>query len=97
MKRFFSILLIICFLISVPIQALASGQYVYIHDFANLLTESQKNRLENAAQDVYDTYKLDVVVLTVPTIGNTNTVSYADDYYNNHFSANGVLFLLAMQ
>lgn len=67
-------------------------------DQANLLTESEISTITSQLKDLQTKYDVDVVILTVETVGGESMRDYADDYYDyNGYSPNGMLFLIAME
>lgn len=99
MKRVFTLLLtsLLLMTFAFPVYALTPK----IVDDADLLTDSEEAILEANAQSLADEYDMDVVILTVDSIGGRYIESYADDYYDNNGYGigqdySGVLLLLAM-
>lgn len=91
----FCVLLLLGFVLPVAAQ---QGR---ILDNANLLSEAEASMLEERAQDLTDAYEMDVIILTVDTLGGKSAEAYADDYYDEHgygvgSDHSGVLLLLAM-
>lgn len=69
----------------------------YLNDYAGLLSESEKNTLNEQLKSLSDEYNLDVVVVTVNSLNGSTVVDYADDYYDyNNYRADGILLLVAM-
>lgn len=103
MKRNVFSLLLCLFLIGPLVQlASASSALPMIIDDASLLSDEEQTDLEDKAQSLRATYKMDVVILTVDTLNGKSAQNYADDYYDengygygNDYS--GLLFLLAME
>lgn len=100
MKRL--LILILCLLLvcgMIPFSSAASPKVI---DNAGLLTDSQRQKLEQKAQQIADEYDMDVVIVTVWSLNGKTAEAYADDYfdYNGYgigrdFS--GTLFLLSME
>ena len=70
-------------------------------DFADLLTDPEEASLEELALDLYATYNMDVVILTVDSLGGKSARAYAEEFYDgNSYGADeagsGVILLLAM-
>lgn len=100
MRRF--LLLVICciLIVSIPLSVCASQPKIV--DKADLLTPQEELELENRANELVDTYHMDVVIVTVWSLEGKTPTQYADDYFDyngygigDNFS--GVLFLLAME
>lgn len=73
-----------------------SGDTKYFYDNAYLLTDEQRETVENNLSIVSSQYGIDVVLLTVDSI-NTDIEVYADDFYdNNGFKDDGIIFVLVM-
>ena len=71
-------------------------------DFADLLTDQEESSLEEIARSLYATYNMDVVILTVDSLGGKSPRSYAEEFYDgNQYGADeagsGVILLLAME
>lgn len=95
-RRFITFLLVIIFLINLPV--VAGAQTNFVHDNANLMSDSEIRQLESIALEVSDETGLDLVILTVDTIGSYSPQAYADEFYDmNGYSDDGILFMLAMQ
>jgi len=82
MKRLTSIFL--CVLLVLSFALSANAQAPKIIDNADLLTASEEVNLEKKARALADTYQMDVVILTVPSLGSKSPVAYADDYFDNN-------------
>ena len=100
MKRNVSTLLLcICLLLSLALPAAASESALpLVIDSADLLTLNQEVLLETSAASLGDTYGMDVVILTVDSLGGKSPQDYADDYYDeNGYGDDGMLFLISME
>ena len=74
----------------------------HIVDEADLHSAAEELLLEQEASRIAEEYEIDVVILTVNTLGTQDPESYADDYYDNHdygygSTYSGVLFMLSME
>lgn len=74
---------------------------VRVIDNAGLLTETEKQALEDSIHYIRSVYSFDVVILTVNSLGGKSARDYADDYYDYNgygFGENydGALFLWAV-
>ena len=94
------LLLLLCFSLLLPVTVHAANPKVI--DDADLLTNQETDLLESSAQSLADTYQMDVVILTVDSLGGKTSEAYADDYfdYNGYgigddFS--GILLLVSME
>lgn len=89
-----TIFVLICILLLV-FPVLAGGQSIV--DEADLLGESQVSRLEEHAQQIEESYNIDIVILTVPTTHGVDAAAFADEFYlTNGYGDNGILLLLVM-
>lgn len=95
-KHFISLLLMLVFLLSLAVHAGAATVDVY--DWAELLTERERSKLEEHAQEISDEYDIDVIILTVDTLDGKSSNSYAEDFYDdNGYGDDGVLLLVSME
>lgn len=74
---------------------------IYVQDFANVLTETEKAELINLGRSIEDQTTAQVAVLTVPTIGDLAIEDYANKAFRQYGIGskekdNGVLLVLAM-
>lgn len=100
MKRW--ILLSLCLVILICSSLSVSASSPKIVDDAGLLTEDEAAKLEEKARILADTYKMDVVIVTVWSLDGESSEAYADDYfdYNGYGIGDdhsGVLLLLSME
>jgi uncharacterized protein len=100
MKKLLSFLL--CTALVLALIPGAAATTPKIVDDANLLTTSEEQSLESIAQQLTDKYQMDVVIVTVDSIGFKSAEAYADDYfdYNGYGIGDdysGMLFLLSME
>ena len=69
-----------------------------VHDEARLMTHEEIAELETIAEDVSSATGLDLVILTVGSLGDKSPSTYADHYYDsNGYADDGLLFMLAME
>ncbi len=67
-------------------------------DQANLLDLNEFETISVELEQLQNKYDVDVVILTVETVGSKSMRAYADDYYDyNGYSDDGVLLLIAME
>jgi uncharacterized protein len=95
MKRCFSLALCLLILLLLPVSASASSQYVI--DEAHLLTEQEVMELDAGCRQFRETSNMDLVFLTVDTLGGIPAMVYADDYFDAHYAEDGILLLVAME
>lgn len=108
-KRVFSQLLVFItfFLCAVNAQAEdvqipAPVGDIYVQDFANVLTESERVELINLGRSIEDQTTAQLAVLTVETIGDQTIEEFANQAFRkygigNKQENNGVLLVLSMQ
>ena len=95
MKRILSTVLILLQLLA--LSAFANAAAPRIVDSAGLLNDSEIAILETRAQQLVETYEMDVVIVTTESLEQTSSEAFADDYYDHMgYGEDGVLFLLAM-
>ena len=97
MKRIIiALLLIMCLCVSV---FAAQSRVV---DNAGLLTVAQASDINRRIADLVDVYQVDIVIVTVDSIGNKSASAYADDFYDNNgygigTEYSGILLLISME
>jgi len=66
-------------------------------DDANLLTSSEKTELLSRLNEISERQNMDIVIVTVNSLGGKSPVAFADHYYDyNGYREDGVLLLIAM-
>jgi uncharacterized protein len=108
-KRVLSLLLVLItfFLCAVNVQAEdvqipAPVGDIYVQDFANVLTETERVELINLGRSIEDQTTAQIAVLTVETIGDRTIEEFANEAFRqygigNKQENNGVLLVLSMQ
>ena len=71
-------------------------------DMADLLSDSEEKELQNQLDEISERQKVDVVVVTVDSLGSKSPMKYADDFYDNNGygfgnKKDGILLLLSME
>lgn len=98
-----SLSIVLCLLLLLAVVFPASADTLpKVVDNADLLTDSEESALEEKAAALWDDCQLDVVVVTVNSLGGKSVQTYADDYYDEHgygygSDYSGILLLLAME
>lgn len=92
------LLLVICF--AIPVSAETDKELLV--DQANLLTEAEADKLERELERISDRYDVDVVVLTVNSLGYQSSQAYADDFfdykgYGRGSNRDGILLLFSTE
>lgn len=101
-RKIFAVLICFCLICGIGIPAAAASQLPMVVDNAGLLSEAERNTLEEQALSLRGTYEMDIVILTVNSLKGKSAANYADDYYDQNGygygdSFSGILFLLAME
>ena len=99
MKKFASVLLCLCCLLSLPFCVSAAENRV--RDDAGLLYESEIRSLNDQIHEIKDSYQFDIVIVTTTDLGGLSAKEYADSYYDYHSygcgnDRTGVLLLVDM-
>lgn len=97
MKRLLALFLLLCLFLS---PVLADNRRVI--DEADLLTDAEEQKLEQAIALIQEKYQFDIVLLTKESIGQRDGKKYAGDYYDaNGYGFgdrhDGVIFLYVAQ
>jgi len=100
MKRTFLLLLCLLLMVHTPLSAVAAAPKIV--DNAALLTDSEMADLEELANALANRYGIDIVIVTVDSLGGKSSERYADDYYDyNGYGmgddSSGILLLLSME
>jgi len=74
---------------------------VKVYDFAELLSDSEEQKLYDKIMDYIDEFNMDMVIMTTDVNPRGNTLDYADDFYDyNYFGIgenfDGLLFIIDM-
>lgn len=100
MKRVLAVAICLFLLISTPLSVYASLPRII--DGAHLLTDTEITDLEQRAAELVNKYGMDVVIVTVDSLGSKSSETFADDYYDDNgygigSNYSGVLLLLSME
>ena len=99
MKKLISFVL----LLSVLCLGLAAASYAAdtperLVDEADILTASEEKEIAAKLDEISEKHKVDVVIVTVDSVGYKTPQSFADDYYDyNGYQNDGVLLLISME
>lgn len=101
-RKAYSLLLCLMLVSALVLSVSAASELPRVIDGADLLTAGEEDKLEQLSQAIRTNYEMDVVILTVDTLGGKTAQDYADDYYDEHGygcggNASGLLLLLAME
>lgn len=106
--RFFSVIIIVFAFLFLRGSVLAEEIKIpkpvgdiYVQDFANVLTETEKAELRSIGRSIEDRTTAQVAVLTLDTIGDSPIEDYANEAFRsygigNKEADNGVLLVIAM-
>jgi len=99
MKRVFSVIFSVILLLSVMAPAVsATEQTQYIWDKAGLLSTYEESSLSQKTSILVSKYGMDIVILTVDSMGAKTSRSYAEDFYDSMgYADDGILLLLSME
>lgn len=80
----------------------AAGDLPRLVDWADLLSDDEETELLNKLDEISERQQVDIVVLTIDSLGGESVVSYADDFYDFKgygYGAghDGILFLISME
>ncbi len=98
--------IILCLAAAVPVFAATSNGFASDHycvvDCAGLLSDSDKERLENKIDEIRNRQKLDITVLTLDTLDDLTPQEYADEFYEEALLGygenwDGVLLLVSIE
>lgn len=98
------ICLLLCLLLlpCTLVQALNAPDLPRVVDEAELLTDREEKALSGTIHDLINRYQMDVVILTVDSLGYKSAQDHADDYYDGNgygvgSDYSGVLLLISME
>ena len=101
-KRVLSSLFVLLMYLTLSCTVFASEKKQRLYDDADLLTESEEYSLMDRLDSVSETYKVDVIIVTIDTVGNYTPDEYIEYIYDgNDFgygeNRDGVLLMIAMK
>lgn len=102
MKRFIILAMAVVLLFAPSFPSAGIDTHLKIYDYADLFTDEEEDALMAKAQQVADTYRMDLVVVTTNDTEGKGYIEYAGDfYYQNGFGYgpddDGILFLIDME
>ena len=87
--------LLLCLLLLTALALPVSAKSGQVLDYAILMSTEETVSLADRISGYRDSYRLDIVILTVPNLMSTPIDQFADDFYdNNGYGEDGLLFLL---
>lgn len=101
-RRIFSVLVCLWLCFGIVFSVSASSGLPMVIDSAGLMDSEEQAALEDAAQELRVQLEMDVVILTVNSLGGISAQNLADSYYDENGYGygdrySGILFLLAME
>lgn len=101
-KKLFSILFVLVLSIMLSVTAFAAEDTLRLYDGADLLTDTEEITLLEKMNAVSEEYKVDIIIVTVDTVGDMSSDAFAEDFYDENNlgygdSRDGVLLLIAME
>lgn len=101
-KRFLSLLFVLLICFSFSLTAFAAEDTERLFDGANLLTTSEERKLIERLDSVSEEYKVDILIVTVETVGSYSSDYYIERYYDGNNcgygeNRDGVLLLVTME
>lgn len=102
-RKLISLLLVLFLILTSAVSISASDAHLpRVVDGADLLSGTEESDLTEKIDSIVQNYDMDVVILTVNTLGSKSARAYADDYYDyigygigsDH---SGLLLLIAME
>lgn len=103
MKKFIKLFLpVILYMVCLSVTASADEYeqydftYPYVIDDAGLIENDKE--LSERLEDIGSEYNLDIVIVTVDSLGGKTATEFADDFYDyNDYDDDGILFLIGME
>lgn len=100
-KRVFCLLLALALMLGLSLPVFAENDWPKVMDEAGLLTAEEQEALEARAQQIAETYGMDVVIVTNDSLDGKTATEYADDYFDyNDYGigpyGSGTLLLVSM-
>jgi uncharacterized protein len=97
MKRLIAVFLLALTICALSVGAVFAATPSRLVDGADLLTYPEESRLLLLLNEVSEKYDMDVVVVTVNSLGGKSPRAFADDYYDdNGYRADGNRLLVEM-
>ena len=91
---------VICFCTGLFTVMDVSAETVYVYDHADLLTIEEEEELQNYAEVMKDTWKMNFLIITTDDAKGKSSMEYADDFYDAQFpeesEMDGVAYLIDM-
>lgn len=97
-KKFIWLLCFLCICLSISTPVFAADSVPRLVDKADCLTDSEEKNVLSLLDEISTRQKMDLVIVTVPSLGGKTSEAYADDFYDyNGYSKDGILLLVAVE
>ena len=101
-KRVILILLVLVTVFSVSVTLFAAEQPKRLYDEADLLTAAEEEALLNRLNGVSEAYRVDIIIATVETVGDSTADEFVEDFYDRNGcgygnNKDGVILLISME
>ena len=96
-KKIPSLLIAVLILIFSAVPVFAESHAPLLEDNAGLLTDTEDDNLLSKLSTVSRQQQMDIVIITVWSLGGKSPAAFADDFYDsNGYNKDGVLLLIGM-
>ena len=90
MRKFLYILFVLAFLLSSSVlPGYAAGEYARLTDEADVLTDSEEAEILAKLDQLSDRHQVDIVICTVPSVGEYSAEEYTDNLFEDRFYGMG--------
>lgn len=94
LKKIFSAILAMAMCVTFSAVNVSATNADKIVDNADILSDSEEQKLEERMLDIVDKYDYDIAVVTINSTDGKSMMAYADDYYDyNYYGENGLMLL----
>ena len=95
-KKFVFFVLVLTLCVSSMFPVYASEYQGDIIDEADLLSSSEERSIEQKLEEVANAWQVNVVVLYALDTDGKNPTPYVEDYYDAHYSEDGIILMISM-
>ena len=97
-KRLVCFFCFLCIWLSISTPVFAADSVPRLVDEADCLTDSEEKNVLSLLDEISTRQQMDLVIVTVPSLGGKTSEAYADDFYDyNGYSKDGILLLVAVE
>lgn len=101
-KHLYIMLAVVFLLVSVPMQISAVSSYPRLTDEADVLTDTEEAEILERLDGISFDNQIDIVICTVPSVGEYSATEYADNLFEDRFYGMGddrscVLLMVSME